>query len=121
MTNEEFAKGLLQSIDEITNWSYPTTSYISRINKYLTENNLQVINTKDQLLGYCSGDVASYYESNVEHYKEKYPTVPDKLTVKQSQDLLEWADRLNSKHDLGFCCDDIDEAIEEWLKENYAS
>ena len=121
MTNEKFAEGVLKSIDEITDWSYPTTFYISRINKYLTENNLQVINTKNQLLGYCTLDVEGWYASNLEDYQKKYPIAPSKLTVDQSQNLLEWASNLNSKHDLGFCWDDIDEAIEEWLKENYAS
>jgi hypothetical protein len=96
-------------------------SIIDCIETYLNGDNLQVINTKQQLLGYCSDDVVIHYENNVEDYQSRYPSAPDELTVEQSHDLLEWADRLNSGHDLGFCCDDIDDAIEEWLEENYVS
>ena len=96
-------------------------SIIDCIETYLNGDNLQVINTKQQLLGYCSDDVVIHYENHVEDYQSRYPSAPDKLTVEQSQDLLKWADRLNSRHDLGFCWDDIDDAIEEWLEENYVS
>ena len=96
-------------------------SIIDCIETYLNGDNLQVINTKQQLLGYCSKDVFIHYKNNVEDYQSRYPFAPDELTVEQSQDLLKWADRLKSGHDLGFCWNDIDDAIEEWLKENYAS
>lgn len=95
---------------------------VKDIINFLRENNLQVINTKDQLLGFCSEDVSSYYIQKLEHYQEEYGfNIPETLTQKQAQDLLELADTLNSKHDLGFYWDDIDEAINQWLSENYDS
>ena len=125
MTNEEFAINLKNHLLDY-GWvsaenKEEDNNIVDCIEEYLNGDSLQVISTKDRLLGYCSDDVAGWYKSNVEEYQEKYPTAPDKLTVEQSQDLLEWASNVNSKHDLGFCWDDIDDAIEEWLKENYDS
>lgn len=121
MTNEEFAKKLINRLYSKNYISWQESIELE-ITEFLQENNLQVINTKDQLLGYCVENVIDYYSQDLEHYQEKYGVdIPSELTREQAQYLLELADRLNSNHDLGFCWDDIHEAIEEWLKENYAT
>jgi len=121
MTNEEFAKKLISKLCS-RNYISWQEGIQGEVTQFLQENNLQVINTKDQLLGYCVEDVIIYYFQELEHYQEKYGSnIPSELTREQSQYLLELADRLNSKHELTFCWDDIDEAIEEWLGENYAT
>jgi hypothetical protein len=115
MTNEEFAIGLLQSIDEITNWSYPKTSYISRIKNYLAKNNLQVINSKEELVAITLNDIEDQYAL----YIQNNPNVkaPEKLTELQAKWILNEADSINSKYDLYYEECDIQLAIENWLEQ----
>lgn len=119
MNNKEFA-------EQLANYHFTINPIAAdqlkeSISKFLQENNLQVINTKDQLLSFCSDDVVAWYLDSLEDYLKGYPNAPTKLTQEQSQHLLELANNLNSNHELGFCWDDIDEAIQQWLKENYDS
>lgn len=117
MTNEEFAMNLK---NHLIDWGWISVedyiehgNIIDCIEEYLNKNSLQVINIKNQLLGYSVENVHTWY--NESSYKEKYPNAPSELTEKQAQYLLNLADILNANHDYGFSWEDIDAAINQWL------
>lgn len=120
MTNEEFAINLKDYL--IDCYLFRVEDYIEHgnivdcIEEYLNEYSLQVISTKNQLLGYSVDNVHTWYNESLE-YKEKYTNAPSELTEKQAQYLLNLADRLNAKHDYEFSWEDIDAAINQWLSE----
>lgn len=114
MTNEEFAEQLARSYHPLNDIGFDRLR--KTIDNFLLKNYLQVINTKDQLLGYSVENVHTWYNESSE-YKEKYTNAPSELTEKQAQYLLNLADRLNAKHDYEFSWEDIDAAINQWLSE----
>ena len=117
MTNKEFVNKLISRL-----YSKNYISWQKEITEFLQENNLQVINTKDQLLGYSVENVIDYYSEWREYYQVSYGrNIPLELTREQSQYLLDLANRLNSIHELAFCWDDIHQAIEQWLEETYVT
>ena len=59
MNNKEFSKELAE--------------YIL---KFITENNLEIVDTKK--------DIINYYEENLDYYKTEYPYAPDELTLEES-------------------------------------
>ena len=114
MTNKEFAEQLARSYHPLNDIGFDRLREI--INNFLLKNHLQVINIKNQLLGYSVENVHTWYNESSE-YKEKYTNAPSELTEKQAQYLLNLADRLNAKHDYEFSWEDIDAAINQWLSE----
>lgn len=112
MTNEEFAINLKDYLIDC-GW-ISVKDYIEHdnivdcIEKYLNEYSLQVISTKDQLIGYSVDNVHTWYNKSLK-YKEKYPNAPFELTEKQTQY------RLNADHKYEFSWNDIDNAINQWL------
>lgn len=114
MTNEEFAEQLAKSFFSLNDIGF--NKLRKTIDNFLLKNHLQVINTKNQLLGYSVENVHTWYNESSE-YKEKYPNAPSELTEKQAQYLLNLADRLNADHDYEFSWEDIDAAINQWLSE----
>jgi hypothetical protein len=120
MTNEEFIKALLSRL-VIKNYINDQKGVQEEIAEFLQQNNLQVINTKDQLLDYYVENVIDYYDDWRNCYQNKYgKNIPLELTKEQGQYLLELANRLNSRQALPDW-DDIYEAIEQWLGETYAT
>lgn len=114
MTNEEFAEQLAKSFFSLNDIGF--NKLRKTIDNFLLKNHLQVISTKDQLLGYSVENVHTRYNESSE-YKEKYLNAPSELTEKQAQYLLNLADRLNADHDYEFSWEDIDAAINQWLSE----
>jgi GTP-sensing pleiotropic transcriptional regulator CodY len=116
MTNEEFAEKLISRLCS-RNYISWQEGIQGEITEFLQNNNLQVINTKQQLLGYSIEYVIYAYEDYYNNLVSNTCNLPPKLTTKQAEYILELADRINSNHDCDFSNEDIHDAIDQWIKE----
>ena len=115
MNNKDFA-------NQLAEYLFKNNDYADHIKEivplFLADNNLQVINTRDTLTSFCVEDVVCHYKE----YKNKLSsnlTIPDDLTIEQARWILSRADYNNSDHEYGLDWGEIEEAIDEWLEENY--